>query len=127
MKNKEVEDLICKMQKCMGMLDYYMPYDEVSTEYFYVFKDRSKRKLLKNFDSANDKVCYLDVLEYNKHYDKFIRKLCYLLAEDTEYSKTEKLQIQENLTSAQVIDRLDGLKKSKNIIKIEGELINDIN
>lgn len=94
----------------------------MNIEYCYVFKDKYKRKLLADFKSVNDKLSYVDILEYKIIYKEFLRKLIYLLVNCENFKREEFLEIENLLTSDKVIDRLNGLKKCRIYIKIEGEI-----
>lgn len=95
---------------------------KLETEYCYIFKDKYRKILLEDFNRVDDKIGYVDILEYNKDYSEFIRKLLYLLVNLENFKHEEFLIIEELLTSEKVIDRLNGLKRCRIYIKIEGVL-----
>ena len=95
---------------------------KLETEYCYIFKDKYRRILLEDFNRVDDKIGYVDILEYNKNYSEFIRKLLYLLVNLENFKHEEFLIIEGLLTSEKVIDRLNGLKRCRIYIKIEGVL-----
>ena len=85
---------------------------------FYRFKENYKNILKEQYNCYDDKLYYVDILEYNNNYKKFIQKLFYILSNYINMKEIDFLQITALLTSKKVIDRLNGLKRCKNIIKI---------
>lgn len=86
---------------------------------YYCFKEQHKRHILENFNDCEDKLYYVDILEYKTSYKNFIKKLFYLLSYSENIKRVEYLEIIDLLTSERVIDRLNGLKRCKNYIKIK--------
>lgn len=85
---------------------------------YYRFKEHYKNILKEQYNSYDDKLYYLDILEYNSNYKHFIQKIFYILSNYINIKEVDFLQITGSLTSKKVIDRLNGLKKCKDIIKI---------
>ena len=86
---------------------------------YYCFKEQYKKRLLEEYHSNSDKIYYVDILEYKKPYKDFINKIIYLLGSTTNFKNDIYLQIVDLLTSDKVIDRLNGLKRCKDFIKIK--------
>lgn len=97
----------------------FNPENVMNVEVGYVFKDNYKRKLIEQYNQVTDKLYYIDILEYKQIYKDFIRKLNYLLINTSNMKKENYLQINDLLTSDEVIDRLHGLKKCREYIKIQ--------
>lgn len=91
-------------------------------EYFYIFKDKYTDIIKTEYHDAKDKINYEDIREMSRRYDLFIRKLMFLIIQDTELNK---LNFRELFNSSNILDRLKGLKESRKYIKLVGE--NNVN
>ena len=90
--------------------------------YYYRFKTTYYKKIKEEYTSCDDKLYYENIKNKDEVYSSFIKKIMCLF--DRSDIKTEEIvNIKKLLESEYLLDRLKGLKDSKQFIKLEGEPI----
>lgn len=86
---------------------------------YYTFKERYKTKLKEQYNvEVPPRLYYTDIVEFNTNYKNFIKKLVYLISE-VSINTTDFYEINNLLASSELIDRLNGLKKSHDYVIIK--------
>lgn len=89
--------------------------------YYYRFKHAYIKKI-KEYSSSNDKIYYENIKDNDKEYSSFVKKILFLFYNSSVDTK-KIIEVRELLESRYLLDRLKGLKDSKQFIKLEGEPI----
>ena len=88
--------------------------------YYYRFKTLYKKKIAQEYNSSEDKIYYENIKNNDELYSSFIKKILFLFYNSSVETK-KIIEVRELLESRYLLDRLKGLKDSKQYIKLEGE------
>lgn len=88
--------------------------------YYYRFKRAYIKKIKEEYNSSNDKIYYENIKDNDEEYSSFVKKILFLFYNSTADTK-KIIEVRELLESRYLLDRLKGLKDSKQYIKLEGE------
>lgn len=88
--------------------------------YYYRFKTLYKKKITQEYNSSEDKIYYENIKNNDELYSSFVKKILFLFYNSSVETK-KIIEVRELLESRYLLDRLKGLKDSKQYIKLEGE------
>lgn len=88
--------------------------------YYYRFKTLYKKRLTTEYNSSDDKIYYNNIKNNDELYSLFTKKILFLFYNSSTDIK-KIIEVRELLESRYLLDRLKGLKESKQYIKLEGE------
>lgn len=127
MRNKQVEELLNKMKKCYGVMDYYLAYNEVDLLLNYIkgreqLEEENKylkrlcqtqnnreyrSKFLKEFQKKHGKNVFPDYDEIYKRYDRLKEKIEQLEKECKELKDRNKININRNIEAYRIVEQLE--------------------
>lgn len=87
-------------------------------DFYYVYKHRFRKVIEEEYTRSDYKCNYEDIRTYNNRYSSFINVLLWLIRK-YNYDKKLSEEINKFLESNNLMDRLKGLKLSREWIKLE--------